>query len=411
MAVTREILGSHPASVLKKEISKTNIKGYSKMKKEELIELMMKNRERFGHIKMAEKKARATPDRQGSEARKALASAIAGSDKSARVRKTIKVKPTPAQKQKAVGLAQQLTGKTSAQLNQLDPAALFGLLPTNLRLQILDPKQTGVKVASPFNNLEGQLYVRKTKGSLRRREGFVFYKIVSQQGDTLTLQESNSFGDLGKDVVFTHSGKQKRYKLQKAQLIERIEAKEGMLVAPLKHFQGDSSENKTRTLVSVSKSKNYLLQIARSLLLEDKPLQIKIAKDFADHDEYRKRLPSDPEENVVKSTKIKFLLEDDKMVELPMKLKFTVIFKSGEGRNAYEPSDEKYHITNVQITPREEAEFNKLLGLPNMYLIKSSVQSGRKISFTQRKDGVGMNRDDYGKLLAGKEPLKFTTRL
>jgi len=187
MAVTREILGSHPASVLKKEISKTNIKGYSKMKKEELIELMMKNRERFGHIKMAEKKARATPDRQGSEARKALASAIAGSDKSAQVRKsaavkpkptpkprqdtqardalaaisgavaksdksaqvrkTIKVKPTPAQKQEAVGLAQQLTGKTSAQLNQLDPAALFGLLPTNLRLQILDPKQTGVKVA------------------------------------------------------------------------------------------------------------------------------------------------------------------------------------------------------------------------------------------------------------------------
>jgi hypothetical protein len=147
MAVTREILGSHPASVLKKEISKTNIKGYSKMKKEELIELMMKNKERFGHIKMAEKKARATPDRQGSEARKALASAIAGSDKSAQVRKTIKVKPTPAQKQEAVGLAQQLTGKTSAQLNQLDPAALFGLLPTNLRLQILDPKQTGVKVA------------------------------------------------------------------------------------------------------------------------------------------------------------------------------------------------------------------------------------------------------------------------
>jgi len=52
MTLTKEILNSHPASTLKKEISKTNIKGYSKMKKGELVELMMKNKERFGHIRM-----------------------------------------------------------------------------------------------------------------------------------------------------------------------------------------------------------------------------------------------------------------------------------------------------------------------------------------------------------------------
>lgn len=52
----KEILESHPVSVLKKEISKTNIKGYSKMKKDQVVELMMKHEDKFKHIKMAEKK-------------------------------------------------------------------------------------------------------------------------------------------------------------------------------------------------------------------------------------------------------------------------------------------------------------------------------------------------------------------
>merc|ERR1711935_1318731 len=57
MAITmRETLNSHPTSTLKKEISKTNIKGYSKMKKAEIIELMMKNKDRFLHIMFNEKK-------------------------------------------------------------------------------------------------------------------------------------------------------------------------------------------------------------------------------------------------------------------------------------------------------------------------------------------------------------------
>ena len=51
------ILQSHPVATLKKEISKTNIKGYSKMKKDALIQLMMRaeNKPRFSHIKMREK--------------------------------------------------------------------------------------------------------------------------------------------------------------------------------------------------------------------------------------------------------------------------------------------------------------------------------------------------------------------
>ena len=54
----REIFESHPVAVLKKEIAKTNIKGYSTMKKAEVVNLMMKNKARFSHIKMAEKKPR-----------------------------------------------------------------------------------------------------------------------------------------------------------------------------------------------------------------------------------------------------------------------------------------------------------------------------------------------------------------
>ena len=64
---TKEILQSHPVSVLRKEISKTNIKGYSKMKKGEVIELMLKaeNKEKFKHIKMAEKKQRVKAEPKG----------------------------------------------------------------------------------------------------------------------------------------------------------------------------------------------------------------------------------------------------------------------------------------------------------------------------------------------------------
>ena len=54
--LTKEILDSHPLKTLKSEISKQNIKGYSKMKRSELTALMMKHKDKFMHIKHAEKK-------------------------------------------------------------------------------------------------------------------------------------------------------------------------------------------------------------------------------------------------------------------------------------------------------------------------------------------------------------------
>lgn len=59
----KDILNSYTASELKKEISKTNIKGYSALTKPQLIERMMKpvNINKFMHLKMKEKKPRAKP--------------------------------------------------------------------------------------------------------------------------------------------------------------------------------------------------------------------------------------------------------------------------------------------------------------------------------------------------------------
>lgn len=66
----KDILNSHPVSVLKKEISKSNIKGYSKMKKPQIVELMLKHKDKFSHIKMAEKKVRKPPMKKSAPAKK-----------------------------------------------------------------------------------------------------------------------------------------------------------------------------------------------------------------------------------------------------------------------------------------------------------------------------------------------------
>ena len=54
-------LESHSITTLRKEISKTNIKGYSKMKKAEVVALMLKHSDRFNHIQQREKVARKAP--------------------------------------------------------------------------------------------------------------------------------------------------------------------------------------------------------------------------------------------------------------------------------------------------------------------------------------------------------------
>jgi len=58
--ITRDILKTHSVSTLRQEIAKTNIRGYTKMKKNELIDLMMRTPHRFAHITAKEKVPRKT---------------------------------------------------------------------------------------------------------------------------------------------------------------------------------------------------------------------------------------------------------------------------------------------------------------------------------------------------------------
>ena len=54
---TRKVLNSHTMPELKQEIRKTNIKGYSKLKKGGLVTLMAKkeHKKKFNHLKFKQK--------------------------------------------------------------------------------------------------------------------------------------------------------------------------------------------------------------------------------------------------------------------------------------------------------------------------------------------------------------------
>ena len=63
----RDILESYSVNELKKEISKQNIKGYSKMKKSEIINLMMKHKDKFAYLKKKETKKKEEPKKKKEE--------------------------------------------------------------------------------------------------------------------------------------------------------------------------------------------------------------------------------------------------------------------------------------------------------------------------------------------------------
>ena len=95
--VSREILNSHPISVLRKEVSKFNkslgsIK--STQKKPELINDMMKHPDAFSHIQMATKKER-------SEKQKANDAKLGAKQKAKAKPKVDKPKKPRSEKQKA----------------------------------------------------------------------------------------------------------------------------------------------------------------------------------------------------------------------------------------------------------------------------------------------------------------------
>ena len=106
---TREILNSHTAPTLRKEISKTNIKGYSKMTKPELIDIMMKNSERFQHIKKKDKAPKKAPEKKEAPAPPPKKVRI-------KIKKAPVEKKAPAKKSKQAQLIDDITSMVEYEL-------------------------------------------------------------------------------------------------------------------------------------------------------------------------------------------------------------------------------------------------------------------------------------------------------
>lgn len=95
--ITREILNSHPIRNLKAEIRKVKkTLNYSKLTKDEIVDLMMKNKDNFKHIKMYEKPARKTAKPKTAEPPKVKAKPVpkTAEPKTAEPKK-VKAKPVP----------------------------------------------------------------------------------------------------------------------------------------------------------------------------------------------------------------------------------------------------------------------------------------------------------------------------
>mgnify|MGYP003628193666 FL=1 len=171
----RAILESHNLATLKKEISKTNIKGYSKMKKAEVVNLMLKNQDRFGHIK---KRSESQADQA-----KGFLTSIESKGKGARVKATSgasdQVKASQKKKEDVknflgtvsatsqiyrgktkktknvkvgsmIKLPPQLIGVLPKNANQLSPENLFKLLPAGVKDNVLS--FTGANLQDNFND-------------------------------------------------------------------------------------------------------------------------------------------------------------------------------------------------------------------------------------------------------------------
>ena len=159
--VSREILSSHPVAHLRKEISKTNIKGASKMKKAALIDVMMKHQDRFSHITMRGKTEKKAPPKK--EAKK-------------------EAKKTDEQKRRD-------------KMNKMDPAELFSKLPKELH-----------------RNIGGTALAKKKKGGADLLKKRMTKYLISKSSPIET-----HFGDLyfknftKKNVILTyHEGGTKR---------------------------------------------------------------------------------------------------------------------------------------------------------------------------------------------------------
>lgn len=79
---------------------------------------------------------------------------------------------------------------SSAEKNKLDPAKLFGILPQELRKKILDPKETGVKVAQGLQSMEKDAEKLDAKlDELRKKH----WKFSGSYGDEIEAMANKLF--------------------------------------------------------------------------------------------------------------------------------------------------------------------------------------------------------------------------
>ena len=278
----REIFLSHSVTTLKKEISKTNIKGYSTMKKAQIVDLMVKNQARFSHIKLNEKiklfkkktepkkkmpskteppkkkqrlivKKKPTPKNDTEPPRPSAPPAPPAPPKKnkkkyefqefvkkdspktyktltknykqnkklgkeyankrfkqelenyvkihkpellkAKERKKERKKTEANIKKQELPQLMAIAGLTKKQANKLDPAALFGLLPSELSKKILNPKETGIKVAQ--NRISNESLNNSVKEILKIKNPNI--KIDSEKG---RLEGNKIYSNIIKNIKF-----------------------------------------------------------------------------------------------------------------------------------------------------------------------------------------------------------------
>ena len=139
-----EILNSHPVSNLKFEISKTNIKGYSKMKKGELIKLMLKNKDRFKHIKKYEKVKQVKKEVKA-EPKKSVSFTTKDGKKvsfNPKIKKIVKKTELKGMPQKKAPLLTERKGKKKAvKTTELKPKKKIKIKKDKLKKEIKEAKQ------------------------------------------------------------------------------------------------------------------------------------------------------------------------------------------------------------------------------------------------------------------------------
>ncbi len=133
------------------------------------------------------------------------------------------------------------TGLTKAEANKLSTLQLFGMMPQEIRRQILNPKKTGVKVGDAYASmLKGKTVELKAKG-YSGNSPFI-YEGRKKKDNKLQFRFSNTHGD---DNITNYDGKPQKNYYTPAKFDQML--KKGLVITTHQpHYKGDSTDDKFR---------------------------------------------------------------------------------------------------------------------------------------------------------------------